>query len=309
MLDLKERMTAEEYEYFTTKGYFTIRRSDKFWCGTWSDMTIEQSLMRTMKCIGGLTHGRGVQDSVLSKWTLGMVFLHNVCDEVEKFCDVAFSSSEQHVEMRSSRINRDSDDAKNLMDWLCQHSPFPEVKELMSISTGVIGDEKINCHMSQEVGSAGISKIIVSDFYTVKFKRNDRIKSLGVMNAGIRIEDDIVPINPVLIFQRMCIAKESDKQLENFFTYELAPFPLSLFSMTKACANALNLLNIRHLSNILEIYILEARCMSSTEDTYCTGSFGIAVNSFHPFAIIMSHSFDQNIHPMPLLCLTDIRKM
>lgn len=95
MLNLKERMTAEEYEQFTSKGYFTIRRSDKFWCGTWSDMTIEQSLMRTMKCLGGLTHGRGVKESVLSKWTLGMAFLYNICDEVEKFCDVAFSSSEQ----------------------------------------------------------------------------------------------------------------------------------------------------------------------------------------------------------------------
>ena len=230
MFDLKQRMTAEEYELFTTKGYFTIRRSDKFWCGTWSDMTIEQSLMRTMKCLGGLTHGRGVQESVLSKWTLGMVFLHNICDEVEKFCNVDFSSSEQHVEMRSSRVNRDNDDVKKLMDWLCNHPPFPEVKDIMSISTGVIGDEKINCHMSYEIGCTGISKIIGSDFYTVKFKRNDRIKSLGVMNTAIRIEEDIVPINPLLIFQRMCIAKESEQELEKFLTYELAPFPLSLFN-------------------------------------------------------------------------------
>ncbi|GBN17628.1 hypothetical protein AVEN_135573-1 [Araneus ventricosus] len=49
------------------------------------------------------------------------------------------------------------------------------------------------------------------------------------MNAGIWIEGDIVPINPLLIFQRMCIAKESEKELEMFFTYELAKFPLSLF--------------------------------------------------------------------------------
>ncbi|GBN43086.1 hypothetical protein AVEN_56061-1 [Araneus ventricosus] len=106
-------------------------------------MTIEQSLMRTMKCLGGLTHGRGIKESVFSEWTLGMVFLHNICDEVvEKFCDVAFSSSEQHVEMRSSRVNRDNDNVKKLRDWLCKHPPFPGVKDIMSISTGVIGDEK-----------------------------------------------------------------------------------------------------------------------------------------------------------------------
>lgn len=159
-----------------------------------------------------------------------MVFLHNVCDEVEKFCNVALSSFERHVEMRSSRINRDNDDVRKLMDWLCQHSPFPEVKELMSISTGIIGDEKISCHMSQEIGSAGISKIFCGDFYTVKFKWNDRVKALRVMNAGIRMEDEIITINPLLIFQRMCISKESHKELEKFLTYEFATLPLSLFN-------------------------------------------------------------------------------
>lgn len=62
--------------------------------------------------------------------------------------------------------------------------------------------------MSQEVGSVGISKIIGGDFYTVKLKWNGRVKALGVMNVGIRIEDDVIQMNPLLIFQRMCIAKE-----------------------------------------------------------------------------------------------------
>jgi hypothetical protein len=39
------------------------------------------------------------------------------------------------------------------------------------------------------------------------------------MNAGIRIEDDVIPINPLLIFRRMCIAKKSDEELEEFLTY------------------------------------------------------------------------------------------
>lgn len=46
MLRLEKKMTTDEYEKFTIKGYFTIRRSDKFWSGISSDMTIEQTLMR-----------------------------------------------------------------------------------------------------------------------------------------------------------------------------------------------------------------------------------------------------------------------
>lgn len=51
-------MNILEYEKFTEKSYFTVRRSDKFWCGVWTDMCIEQVLMRSMKIKGGLTHGR-----------------------------------------------------------------------------------------------------------------------------------------------------------------------------------------------------------------------------------------------------------
>ena len=45
------------YQRFAVDGCFTVRRSEKYWCGIWSDMTIEQVIMRTMKATGGLTHG------------------------------------------------------------------------------------------------------------------------------------------------------------------------------------------------------------------------------------------------------------
>lgn len=55
MCNLKERMVSKEFALFTV--LFTIRRSDKFWSGMWTDLTIEQVLMRSMKSQGGLTHG------------------------------------------------------------------------------------------------------------------------------------------------------------------------------------------------------------------------------------------------------------
>lgn len=85
MINLHEKMPQHEYEKFTRDGYFTIRRSNKFWSGIMSDMT---TLMRSMKTSGGLTQGRGISDSVLAKWTLGSVFLYNVCEEVEKLCGI-----------------------------------------------------------------------------------------------------------------------------------------------------------------------------------------------------------------------------
>lgn len=140
------------------------------------------------------------------------------------FRNVTFPISEQHVEMRNSRVVK----CKKTNRLVVQPSTFPEVKYIMSISTGVIGDERRNCHISQEIGYIGISKINGSDFYTVKFKRSDRIRSLGIMNAGIQIEGGIAPINPLFIFQKNVYCKRIWKRTCKVLTNELAPFLLSL---------------------------------------------------------------------------------
>ena len=61
MVELEDKLTPFEYEEFVEKGYFSIRRSVKAWAGIWSHMTIEQTLMRSMK-----THGRRVSPFTLS---------------------------------------------------------------------------------------------------------------------------------------------------------------------------------------------------------------------------------------------------
>lgn len=72
MLDLKKRLTHQEYECFVQKGYFSVRRTERSWAGNWTDMTIEQTLMRSMKTSGGLSHGRGVSPATLAQWFLEM---------------------------------------------------------------------------------------------------------------------------------------------------------------------------------------------------------------------------------------------
>ncbi|XP_050509435.1 zinc finger protein 239-like isoform X3 [Diabrotica virgifera virgifera] len=64
MEDLKETIPSDEYEKFASKGYFTIRRSDRFWSGVSADLAIEQGLMRSMKTKGGLTTGCCQKDTM-----------------------------------------------------------------------------------------------------------------------------------------------------------------------------------------------------------------------------------------------------
>ena len=53
---------------FAEHGYHTVKRSDRFWAGIWTDLTIEQVMMRSIKSRGGLTRGRGVTESVRTMW-------------------------------------------------------------------------------------------------------------------------------------------------------------------------------------------------------------------------------------------------
>ena len=54
MQELSDIMNPQQYVKYTSDGYWTIRRSHRFWSGGFSDQTIEQVLMRMLKTIGVL---------------------------------------------------------------------------------------------------------------------------------------------------------------------------------------------------------------------------------------------------------------
>ena len=64
---LQQMQTLQEQhpEVFTafSAGFHVLRRSDRYWAGLSTDLVIEQTLMRSVKTVGGLTHGRGMGDS------------------------------------------------------------------------------------------------------------------------------------------------------------------------------------------------------------------------------------------------------
>ncbi|KAJ8678203.1 hypothetical protein QAD02_013990 [Eretmocerus hayati] len=148
MLQLKDVMkdTPEEYQKFVADGFFTIRRSHEFWCGSWVDFVIEQMLMKNLKGRGGVIQ-RGICESTLSKWSDTQVAISVMMNGLEEFAGVSYESSEQHKEMRDSRKERDAADLKKVMQFFHEHNPFPFSDEIMSISSNIVGDKKvINCY-------------------------------------------------------------------------------------------------------------------------------------------------------------------
>ena len=79
------------------------------------------------------------------------------CSEIiqlfEALCDVAFITSEQHVELRMSLQLRENKDVDTFVQWLMVHSPITSNKESMSIATGVVADNTVNRDSAVNAGS------------------------------------------------------------------------------------------------------------------------------------------------------------
>ncbi|CAH0757850.1 unnamed protein product [Diatraea saccharalis] len=229
MYNLQNVMPTEEYDRFT-KGLFTIRRTDKFWSGVWSDMTIEQTLMRSMKSTGGLTRGRGVSENILSRWILSLPVVQKVSEKVEMYCKVEAKSCEQHMDSGRARIKRDRTDIAKLFQWLKTHDPFRITDKIVCISKGIVGHNEINCHKARDIGRDMMLAKVGCNYNDIRFSRKQRVITLQNMTASVKTSDgEKVAIDSDLIMRRILFSKQSQQELQTCFEFELTPYPLSLF--------------------------------------------------------------------------------
>ena len=136
-------------------GFHAVRRSDRYWAGLWSDLVIEQTLMKSIKTCGGLTRGRGMSENVRQLWVLSLSDCEVIHQAMTEVSDLTVKSSEQHVEMGMARCSRDYIDCEKFLVWLLQRNPFVyEDKHLHSLSLGLVSDgrDDVNCDRAEEVG-------------------------------------------------------------------------------------------------------------------------------------------------------------
>ena len=142
---------------------FKIPRRNKFWSGVASHMTIEQTLMRSILSVGGLTRGRGIKESVMSKWILAIPSSSIVCDNIENYANKKSVSSYQQVDWSTARHTRDERDADLLYKWFSEQNPFTEINEPKSLSSGVVAGDEVNLLQAYDVGS-----LLMSIFFDIE---------------------------------------------------------------------------------------------------------------------------------------------
>jgi len=180
MYKLPEIMDPSQYQKLTTEGFFTVRRSNNFWSGSFTDQTIEQELMRMIKAPGGLAHGRGITPSTQAKLVHVLPKCIPVCKALENLCEVHTHTSDQHFDLRASASVRDSKDYETYLSWLKSHSPFgfETVDGLVSISAGVVAAKNTNADEAFTNWQSASEAISGNNYAYMKVQRKDRVVSI-----------------------------------------------------------------------------------------------------------------------------------
>lgn len=200
-------------------GHHVMRRSDRHWAGLFTDLIIEQVLMRSVKSSGELTRGRGLSENQRSQWLLSMPACAEVTNVINEFTGVAYTTSEQHKEAGNFRMERDKKDIVSMLRFVKERYPFGEFPSLRNIETRVTADSKVNVDSAKEVGERIIESMSGQSISTYSFKRSQQVVTLNSKNF-MKIDEEPIFIDPQLLFQRFAtLAYSLDLDLSAVLTF------------------------------------------------------------------------------------------
>ena len=115
-------------------------------------------------------------------------------------------TSEQHVDLETSRSNRDFHDLNNIQQWFDQHEPFDLTeKRLRYLSSGLIAadDDCIKCDKAEEIGARIQEQLDNLSIPNASIRRKDQIQALNHLHPAIQIDKQKVHFNPSILFTRL----------------------------------------------------------------------------------------------------------
>ena len=137
------------------------------------------------------------------------------------------------MDMGRARRNHDWRDMRKIMEWFVVHDPFdgivPQLRYLASGLTALEGDG-INCDDTEKVGEAIQRSMDGKSVSKATMKRSLAIHTLDDLRPGIKIDTQIVRIDPSVLFTRCtALAQREDKDILPYFRHEMTAVAASLF--------------------------------------------------------------------------------
>ena len=224
------------HEQFMDNGFHVIRSSNRFWTGMSSDLAIETKMMKPVKGKSGLTHGRGISESVRTTWVKTVHKCATVHTAMLTLTDLVQSADEVHHEDSSkSKAKRDFTDTTKLLQWLEACNPFDTVDtRLRSLTTGVSASETnlVNCDNAEDVGAAIMQHMSGLPYCDVTIKKADKVVNLSQVGTIAVPKAKGINIDGAVLFSRLLIIMSRCSNIAGYFAYELTASPSSLFKDT-----------------------------------------------------------------------------
>ena len=93
-------------------------------------------------------------------WLLTAPVRAEINETIQRLTGTSYETSEQHKEIFSSRMKRDSDDTMKIASILLYHNVFRPPNSLRNIITGVTANKDVNADEADEVGREIINDMI-----------------------------------------------------------------------------------------------------------------------------------------------------
>ena len=155
-----------------------------------------------------------------------------VHDAMTTTTNLKHKTSEQHIDLGTSRSSGDYDDLRKIQEWFNQYEPFnPNQPKLCSLSSGLTAADAdgVNCDQTEHVGAKihkQLDRVSVTD---ASIERSHQVRALDHLHPGITVGKKRVHINPTLLFSRLIAIVQREEDMAPFFGYELTTNPTSLF--------------------------------------------------------------------------------
>ena len=95
----------------------------------------------------------------------------------------------------------------------------------------VDADRKLTCDNAEDIGTKIHKEMNGMSYNECSLKRNNQITTLLSLYTAVKIGNERVTIDPLTLFLRLIILveKKPEKEIVDYFRYELSPYPMSLF--------------------------------------------------------------------------------
>ena len=175
----------------------------------------------------------------LALWTMSVPITSEINVAMQDFNDFTYATSKHHREATDARIERDASDLSKISRKLNAFSPFFSDPTLRNIINGIVANEDIKVHEYEAVGNKTIERMIGQPVFSFSINRMEKAKTLrnstALQVAPHRTIDSIYSV----LFQRfLLVFQTGDLSLEDMMSFELSPYPSSLFEDNKILRKA-----------------------------------------------------------------------